>query len=537
MPFISNCGVLALCVVCCAGLAAETTAEVWTLTDAFDKGDRKQQRLESQAVAFEPLADDDAVAIAIDADTTYQSFTGVGMSFDRCAMMNFVRLAPADRNAALRRLFDPDHPEGFGLSMIRFPLGTADFTGTEWYSYNDMPAGQTDPEFEHFSIHRDQEEGFTDLLREVKAINPDLLIVTSLWSPPGWMKTNDKLTDGGHLIAGNEPLLAAYIRKAFDAYRAEGIEFDALTIQNEPEVKQVYPSCKWSTEQLLLAQEHVSAALTDGGYDTAIWAGDTQWSNSDRFQRPQIEQAVANGNQRVRGAAWHWYGGKPSAMSDLHADFPQMQNILTEIQLANKNSGRGKMHKCVDYFHNWCNGFIDWIGFLDSKGKPINQGVPWRPGKGKFVGADHNDFSDWWFEDLAFKYGMIGRWVERGALRIASPRKVSGNVFVVAFRNRDGRYAVTLFTNTDKNDSAGGSYKVVWNGQQCIFDLPSEHCIATVTWQGPSLARSIGVDNFPGFDWDCFPGGEGTVVGGRTVFDALDPTVEHALVPVGNHDG
>ncbi len=36
------------------------------------------------------------------------------------------------------------------------PLGPPDFTGDPWYSYDDPPAGQTNPELKHFSVEKDR---------------------------------------------------------------------------------------------------------------------------------------------------------------------------------------------------------------------------------------------------------------------------------------------------------------------------------------------------------------------------------------------
>lgn len=39
--------------------------------------------------------------------------------------------------------------------MLRLTIGTADFTDKQFYTYDDMPPGQTDINLEHFSIQKD----------------------------------------------------------------------------------------------------------------------------------------------------------------------------------------------------------------------------------------------------------------------------------------------------------------------------------------------------------------------------------------------
>ncbi|WP_020671398.1 hypothetical protein [Amycolatopsis nigrescens] len=52
----------------------------------------------------------------------------------------------------MRKLFDP--VTGIGLSFIRNPMGASDLPRFS-YSYNDLPAGQTDPGLARFSIAHD----------------------------------------------------------------------------------------------------------------------------------------------------------------------------------------------------------------------------------------------------------------------------------------------------------------------------------------------------------------------------------------------
>ncbi|MGH3180129.1 MAG: hypothetical protein ACRDPF_40430, partial [Streptosporangiaceae bacterium] len=103
------------------------------------------------------------------------------------------------------------------------------------YTYDDLPAGQTDFAQQHFSIAHDQAQ-ILPLLRQAEALNPHLQIIASPWSPPAWMKTNGSLI-GGRLI--DDPHIyrsyALYLLKFVQAYKANGVHVDAITVQNEPQ--------------------------------------------------------------------------------------------------------------------------------------------------------------------------------------------------------------------------------------------------------------------------------------------------------------
>jgi glucosylceramidase len=64
------------------------------------------------------------------------------------------------------------------------------------YTYDDMPAGQSDPTLAYFSTTRDNAY-IIPTLQQMLAINPAVSIIAKPWSPPAWMKSNDSLNNLG----------------------------------------------------------------------------------------------------------------------------------------------------------------------------------------------------------------------------------------------------------------------------------------------------------------------------------------------------
>jgi O-glycosyl hydrolase len=87
--------------------------------------------------------------IRVDEGITYQTILGIGASLDHSSCYNLFRLNESLRNEVAERLFSPDR--GIGMSLMRLCIGTSDFTDSPWYSYDDMPAGGSDPELSYFS--------------------------------------------------------------------------------------------------------------------------------------------------------------------------------------------------------------------------------------------------------------------------------------------------------------------------------------------------------------------------------------------------
>jgi glucosylceramidase len=97
----------------------------------------------------------------------------------------------------LNDLFTRDG-SGIGLTFMRNPMGASDLARSV-YSFDDLPASQTDPSLNSFSIAHDQAD-IIPLILQAKQLNPQLKIMASPWSAPGWMKDSSSMgvRGGGH---------------------------------------------------------------------------------------------------------------------------------------------------------------------------------------------------------------------------------------------------------------------------------------------------------------------------------------------------
>jgi O-glycosyl hydrolase len=111
-------------------------------------------------------------------------------------------------------------------------MGASDFTATGNYSYDDVPAGQTDPNLTNFSIAHDTTY-ILPLLQQALAVNPAIKVVAVPWSPPAWMKTSATM-NGGNMNTAYFPSLAQYFVKFVQGYQQQGVPVYAVLPQNEP---------------------------------------------------------------------------------------------------------------------------------------------------------------------------------------------------------------------------------------------------------------------------------------------------------------
>src|SRR5207244_4147395 len=147
--------------------------------------------------------------IAVDEATTYQEMVGFGAAItDASAWLIQNKLTPSQSETLLQELFGRN--PGIGLSFTRLTMGASDFSLRQ-YSYDDLPAGQTDPTLAQFSIDANRAD-VLPVVQRALAINHQLKIMASPWSAPGWMKTSGSLIQGTLLPEAYGPF-AEYLRR------------------------------------------------------------------------------------------------------------------------------------------------------------------------------------------------------------------------------------------------------------------------------------------------------------------------------------
>src|SRR5262249_23163248 len=137
------------------------------------------------------------------------------------------------------------------------------------YSYDDLPAGQTDPEMAKFSLGPDLKD-VIPVMKQILAINPQIKILASPWSAPLWMKTTGD-AQGGVLKPEYFSAYAKYFVKYIQAMKDEGIVIDTLTIQNEPLNEKNTPSMLMlESEQADFIENNLGPAFKEAGIKAKI---------------------------------------------------------------------------------------------------------------------------------------------------------------------------------------------------------------------------------------------------------------------------
>jgi glucosylceramidase len=482
--------IMALLVGVTAAPPAEAThvpqARVWVTTP-----DRAELMRERAPVAFGKTPSTQPT-IVVDPDRAYQAVDGFGASITDSSATVLAGLSPAVRADTMRALFDP--VRGIGVSFLRQPVGSSDFTASSrHYTYDDVPAGQTDFALRHFSIAHDQ-AAILPLLREAKRLNPRLTVMATPWSPPAWMKTTGSLV-GGQLK--DDPAIydayARYLVKFVAAYAKAGVPIDFLSVQNEPQNRtpNTYPGTDMPVAQQVEVIEALGPLLRHASPRTKILAYDHNWAthpnDGDQETEYPYEILRSPASRWVAGTAYHCYFGDPSAQTALHNAFPHKGIWFTECSGSHGPADPPeKVFRDTLTWHarnvvlgttrNWASSAVNWNIALDSTGGPHNGGCDTCTGL-VTVAPDGSVTTDAEY----YTIGHLSKFVRPGARRIASmsfgTTGWNGQIMDVAFRNPDGSTALVVHNENDDPRS----FAVAVGDRTFEYTLPGG-ALATFTW-------------------------------------------------------
>ncbi len=497
------------------------TARVWVTTV-----DRTRLLAEQPSVTF-AQARSTAPTIVVDPGQTYQQMDGFGASITDSSASVLYGLTPAARNTAMRSLFS--HRDGIGVSFLRQPIGSSDFTAAaEHYTYDDVAPGATDLGLRHFSIKHDRAQ-VLPLLRQARSLNPELTVLATPWSPPAWMKTNDSLV-GGRLK--DDPAIydayARYLVKFVQAYAAEGVRVDYLTVQNEPQNRtpKEYPATDLPVRQEAKVIEALGPKLRAAGLRTKILAYDHNWAThpNDAAATPPGENPETDypyeildspAAKWVAGTAYHCYYGDPSAQTALHDAHPDKGIWFTECSGSHAATDtpaqvfRGTLtwharNIVIGTTRNWAKSAVNWNIALDSTGGPHLGGcdtctglITAQPDGSVSTDAEY------------YTIGHLSKFVDPGAVRIASTSfgttGWNGQIMDVAFRNPDGSTALVVHNENDDQRT----FAVAVGERSFEYTLPGG-ALATFTWPRSSTLRpQLDPVSLAGATATASPAGEG----------------------------
>ena len=448
-----------------AALAAQTEGKAVKIFLSSASSD--EMLAEQEDIIFAQDFETENLLINIYPEFKYQEILGFGGAFTETSAYNF-SLLTADEQQQVAELLFGTSGKGIGLNFCRTHINSSDF-GIDEYTYVE----EGDAELKTFNIDRERQY-VLPMIKAARKANPDLWLFASPWSPPAWMKDNNSMIQGGHLLKEYYPAWAKYFSLYLKEFEKEGVDFFAVTIQNEAKAVQTWESSIWSgTEEGEFAVNNLRPTLDEFGFnDTKIMIWD---HNKERvMERARETFAVPGAKEAIWGIAHHWYSGDHfDNLRMCHELFPDKPLIATE------NSGGGVRGREIDWkaleryaketimdFNNFTTATVAWNLIVDMEtGGPFHN----RPGGTSapiFYDAKTKEFV---LGTLFYTKGHFSKFIKRGAVRIGNS-SYSDAVKVAAFSNPDGEIVIVILNMTEEDATP----KIRLNNCTAEFKLPAK---------------------------------------------------------------
>jgi glucosylceramidase len=418
--------------------------------------------------------------ILVDEAQTYQTIEGFGAAFTDSAAYLLEQVQPSSTQAATLSDLFTRTGNGIGLSFMRVPIGATDIARSI-YSFDDNN-GTPDPTLSNFSIAHDQAY-ILPLITQAKALNPQMKLLASPWSPPAWMKSTNSMNSGTLLTADYAPF-ANYLLKYLQAYKAAGVTYDYLSIQNEPlNQTTAYPSMYMDAPtQLTVLRDYVLPALTSAQLTTQLFVYDHNW-DTPAYPETVLSDPTIAASPLVAGTAWHGYGGTPGAQLTVQTQFPTKGTWETEHSGGTWQTDQFTTDflEITQVLRNAAKSFVKWSLALDQTLGP-NLTETNVTGLGGCATCTPivtvNSATGAVTKDVEFyTLGHYSKYVLPGAQRIYSSNNPA--IVTVAFLNPDHSKALVAYNNS----SASQTFNIQWGTQSFPYTLPA-FAAATFTWTG-----------------------------------------------------
>ncbi len=450
---------------------ADNKGNEWVKTDVtfWLTNPDKSALLKRQNIAllFNP-ATNNFPTIIVDSAQRYQTMDGFGFAMTGGSAFLINKLPAAARNALVRELFAND-TACIGLSYLRVSIGASDLDAAV-FSYDDMPAGQTDNELTHFSLDKDRSD-LIPLLKLALLQNPGIKIMGSPWSAPTWMKSN-KSSIGGNLLPEYYDAYARYFVKYIQGMQAEGIRIDAITIQNEPLNPNNNPSMYMSSaEQLDFVKNNLGPAFKSANLTTKIILYD---HNCDHPEYPINILNDAAARPFIDGSAFHLYGGEIDALSQVHAAYPEKNIYFTEQWVGGPGEFAGNLRWHVKNLiigapGNWSKNVIEWNLASDPTYSPHTPGGCTQCEGAVTISSAVTRNVSYYIMAHASKF------VPAGSVRISST--LPSDLQNVAYQTPDGKKVLIVLNDKDQVQS----FNIKFKGKMVTTKL-NAGAVATFAW-------------------------------------------------------
>ncbi|CAH2063031.1 unnamed protein product, partial [Iphiclides podalirius] len=381
----------------------------------------------------------DEVLLRVLTSSRKQFIEGFGGSVTDAAGINWRTLSDAAQKRFIDTYFGP---EGLEYNLIRVPIGGADFS-THPYTYNELP--WNDAALTNFSL---SPEDFLYKLPMIKmaeaAATNRIKITASTWSPPIWMKTNERITGFGQVKPEFYQSYADYHLRFLEEYDKADVK--VWRHHHNQRTTEWHHTGRWVANNLgptirnSRFNDTLILAVDDQRYTLSLWL-----KGMEREDPKSIEY--------IDGIAVHYYGNylPGSVLTRIQNRYPDKILLSTEacegampwdlnkVEVGSWRRAARYIKSILEDLNNHVVGWIDWNLCLDENGGPN-----WAD---NFVDAPiivYGNGDEFIKQPMFYAMGHFSKFIPRGSRVVEVSRMSSAAIDNVAVVTPEGNIVVVL---------------------------------------------------------------------------------------------
>lgn len=447
-----------------------------TVYTTAEKSDYRLSRTETLNFVENKQPFETEPTIFVDPTIKYQTLVGIGGALTDASAETFAKLSKKNQQELLSAYYNKD--KGIGYTLARTNIASCDFSSGSYTYVQD-----NDKDLKTFSVAHDEQFKIPLIKQATAAAGGKLTLYVSPWSPPAWMKDNNSLIKGGHLLPQYRQSWANHYVKFIKTYEAMGMPIWGLSVQNEPMAKQIWESCVYTAEE---ERDFIKNFLGPTLHKSGLASKKLIAWDHNRDQIFQRASTILNDKEAAKyvwGIGFHWYetwtgsGMQFGNVRQTHEAYPDKALIFTEgckekydvKKLDDWTLGERYGYSMINDFNAGTAAWTDWNILLDENGGPNHVG--------NFCFAPvHADVkNDKLIYTNAYYYmGHFSKFIRPGAKRIgtASSRDLLQST---AFLNTDGKLVVVVMNQSDEKLKYS-----LWIKGQAATTTSLPHSIATL---------------------------------------------------------
>ncbi|XP_050327113.1 lysosomal acid glucosylceramidase-like isoform X1 [Bactrocera neohumeralis] len=461
------------------GLRFDTTSGTINASDFIQVVDYNEslENATQGKIVFEKAAPR-TVTIQVDREKHFQNITGFGGSFTGAVSYILDNLSQDVQDHIYKSFYSP---HGIGFNLMRTSIGGSDFELAPW-AYNELP--ENDTTLSNFTQLDSRDEKRIEQIKRLKLVTnvENLRIKAAAWSPPPWMKSNNKWTGTSRLKEEYYQTWADYHLRWIELWEKAGLPIWAISTGNEPSNGVIFMffakfmSLGWTPrKQAVWVSDNLGPTIRSKYQDLVIFGNDDQ-RYTFSFWFKMMKAMRSDSVDYLTGLSVHWYWDEifePAFIDVARKEMPDKIMLVTESCIGDKpwqsavpilgswKRGEKFARNFLQNLQHDFNGWIDWNIVLDEQGGPNYVS--------NFVDApsiaNMTSLNEFYKQPMFYTMGHFSKFIPEGSTRIAAER-TNVNVDTVAFLRPDGSVVVVVFNsgyasvNVEVRDKKQGSIKI-----------------------------------------------------------------------------